>query len=138
MVDLNYFGFTRENPPDLHENRDNLLDTPWLPFDGMNEKGVAIGMMAVPYAEPPYDPNRMTLGEIELIRLVLDYAETVNHAISLIKKYNIRMEDPPVHYLIADSSGSSVIIEFFGNCSPAPKRDSLAVRRQRRFTCVIQ
>jgi hypothetical protein len=112
LVDLNYFGYTRENPPDLQENRINLLDTPWLPFDGINEKGVAIGMMAVPHGESPYDPDRMTLGEIEMIRLVLDYAKTVDHAISLIEKYNIRMEAPPIHYLIADITGSSAIIEF--------------------------
>jgi len=112
LVDLNYFGYTREDPPDLHEDKENLLDTPWMPFDGLNEKGVATCMMAIPYAQAPYDPSRITLGEIEMIRLVLDYAENLDHAISLIKGYNIRMEEPPIHYMIADSSGKSVIIEF--------------------------
>jgi hypothetical protein len=112
VVDLNYFGYARENPPDLLENRDNLLDTPWMPFDGMNENGVAIGMMAVSHAKSPYDPSRITLGEIELIRLVLDYAMSVEDAITLINRYNIRMEETPIHYMIAEPSGRSVIIEF--------------------------
>lgn len=124
MVDLSYFGYSRENLPDLSENRENLLDTPWMPFDGMNEKGVAIGMMAVPRAKSPYDPSKSTLGEIELIRLVLDYAENLDHAISLILKYNIRMDEPPIHYMIADSSGRSAIIEFYeGKMKIIPNTD---------------
>ncbi len=112
VVNLSYFGYSRENLPDSAADRSSLLDTPWLPFDGMNEKGVAIGMMAVPHAESPRDPAKITLGEIELIRLVLDHAENLDHAISLVRSYNIRMEEPPIHYLIADSSGQSAIIEF--------------------------
>jgi len=112
VVNLEYFGYNRNNLPDLFENRANLLDTPWLPFDGMNEKGVAIGMMAVSHAEAPYDPGKTTINEIELIRLVLDYAENLSHAITLIQNYNIGIVDPPVHYLISDSSGNSAIIEF--------------------------
>lgn len=112
MVDLDYFGFNRNNLPDQAQNNRRLLDTPWLPFDGMNERGVTIGMMAVDHAEPPVDPKKKTIGEIEVIRLVLDYAKNIDHAIELIKKYNIRMETPPIHYLIADSSGQSATIEF--------------------------
>jgi hypothetical protein len=113
MVDLSYFGYSRENLPDFTPDRKTLLNTPWMPFDGVNERGVAIGMMAVPHALAPYKPSRLTLGEIELIRLVLDYAENLGHAISLIQDYNIRMEQPPIHYLIADRSGKSAIIEFY-------------------------
>jgi len=112
MVDLAYFGYNQQNLPDSPANRQRLLETPFLPFDGMNEKGVAIGMMAVPRATSPYDPKKVTIGEIQVLRLVLDYARDVEHAIQLIQKYNVRMEEPPIHYLIADRSGNSVIIEF--------------------------
>jgi len=112
VVDLGFFGYTRDSLPDLREKRENLLNTPWLPFDGLNEKGVAIGMMAIPHAVSPYDAEKITIGEIEMIRLVLDYAENLGHAISLVRDYNIRMEQPPIHYLIADRSGKSAIIEF--------------------------
>jgi len=113
VVDLGFFGYSSENLPDLMENRENLLNTPWMPFDGLNEKGVAIGMMAVPQAESPYESSRITIGEIELIRLVLDYAENLDHAISLVQDYNIRIDEPPIHYIIADLSGKSAIIEFY-------------------------
>ena len=112
MVDLEYFGFTRNNLPDKAQNNRRLLDTPWLPFDGMNEMGVAIGMMAIPDVDTPSDPTKKTIGELEVIRLVLDYAKNTEHAIELITKYNVRMETPPIHYLIADLTGLSAIIEF--------------------------
>lgn len=112
VVDLGFIGYSRDNLPDPMENRDHLLNSPWMPFDGMNERGVAIGMMAVPHAESPYESSRVTIGEIELIRLVLDHAENLDHAISLVQNYNIRIDEPPIHYIITDVSGRSAIVEF--------------------------
>lgn len=114
MVDLEYFGYSRNNLPDALENREELLGTPFMPFDGLNEKGVAIGMMAVPEGQAPYSSGKITIGEIQVIRLVLDYAADVNEALTLIDQYNVRMESPPIHYLVADRSGQSAVIEFVG------------------------
>jgi hypothetical protein len=112
MVDLEYLGYTRSNLPDGGGDKSALLRAPMYPFDGMNEKGVTIGMMAVPMASTPYDPAKKSLGELGTIRLVLDFAATTDEAIALLRKYNLRMEDPPVHYLIADAAGHSAVIEY--------------------------
>lgn len=112
MVDLSYFGYDRRNPPDSPVRPGNLEEVPYLPFDGMNEKGVAVGMMAIPHADPPYQSNKTTIGEIQVIRLILDYAASTDEAVGLIQKYNVRMDDPPIHYLIADSEGRAVVVEF--------------------------
>ena len=86
------------------------IASPFLPFDGMNEKGVAIALLAVPEAEPPYDSNKITLNTTTAIRLVLDYAATVEEAVELLRNYNIYFSgDVECHYLIADASGQSVI-----------------------------
>ena len=111
-VDMFFFDYYHNESPDYAGNQTTLGALPYYPFDGMNEKGVAVGMNALPRARGPYDADRVTIGELQLIRLVLDYAGSTREAISLIEKYNIRMEDPPIHYLIADSSGHSAIIEF--------------------------
>jgi hypothetical protein len=111
-VDLGFFEYDHNVPPDSPDNLNTLSMLPYYPFDGMNEKGVAVGMNALSYSQGPYDPTKVTIGELQLIRLVLDYAASTNEAIDLIHQYNIRMEDPPVHYLIADSSGHSAVIEF--------------------------
>jgi choloylglycine hydrolase len=111
-VDLSFFSYSHDEPPDFEGNQNTLRGLPYNPFDGMNEMGVAIGMNALDEARGPADPSKVTIGELQLIRLVLDYAGSTQEAIELAQQYNIRMEEPPIHYLIADSSGHSVIIEF--------------------------
>jgi hypothetical protein len=111
-VDLSFFNYNHEKSPASTDNQNTIRILPYFPFDGINEKGVAIGMNAVPYAQSPYDGSKITIGELQLIRLVLDYANSTQHAINLIQQYNIRMEEPPIHYLIADKSGHSAIVEF--------------------------
>ena len=111
-VDMYFFDYDHDQSPDFEGNLNTIRTLPYYPFDGMNEKGVAIGMNALQQAQPPYDASKVTISELQLIRLVLDYASSTREAITLIQQYNIRMEDPPIHYLIADSSGHSVIIEF--------------------------
>lgn len=111
-VDLGFFDYDANEPPSDPDNQIMLQQLPYWPFDGINEKGVAAGMNALDVAQAPYDPSKVTIGELQLIRLVLDYAASTEEAINLIEHYNIRMEKPPIHYLIADSSGHSVIIEF--------------------------
>ena len=113
MVDLHYCGFSDQvSYQELLANPDKLADAPYLPFDGVNEKGVAIGLMAVPNAEPPYDKEKVTLYDLALIRLVLDYAVNTDQAINLLMNYNYRVTDPPVHFLIADKQGDAAIIEY--------------------------
>ena len=45
------------------------------------------------------------------MRIMLDYARSTEEAIQLIDKYNIYF-DPKIHFMIADSSGDSRIVEF--------------------------
>lgn len=114
-VNLSFAGYSENSLPD-----GSLLDkfltlaAPFLPFDGMNEKGVAIALLAVPEAEPPYDSNKITLNTTAAIRLVLDKAATVEEAVELLRNYNIYFSgDVECHYLIADAGGHSVIVEFY-------------------------
>ena len=114
MVDLGYFGYSMGRLPEPDGDLEVLKMTPYLPFDGMNEHGLAVGMAAIPSAEPPYDSGRVTIGEIQVIRLLLDKARGVEEAISLLGEYNVEMTDPPIHYMLADRAGSSAIVEFIG------------------------
>ena len=113
-VNLAFAGYSGDNLPD-----GSFFDTfltlaaPFLPFDGMNEKGLAIALLAVPKAEVPYNPDKITLNTTTAIRLVLDKAATVEEAIELLKQYNIYFSGGiECHYLIADASGHSVIVEY--------------------------
>lgn len=113
-VNLAFAGYDEDNLPDgpLFD-RFLTLAAPFLPFDGMNEKGLAIALLAVPKAEVPYDPDKITLNTTTAIRLVLDKAATVEEAVALLEQYNIYFSGGiECHYLIADASGHSVIVEY--------------------------
>ena len=97
-------------------NKFLTLAAPYLPCDGINEKGVAIASLSVPNAEAPYDSHKITLNISTATRLVLDKAATVDEAVELLQKYNIYFSyDIASHYLIADASGKSVLVEYYDN-----------------------
>lgn len=110
MIDLGYFDYSMNKLPKSEPG--GLAEAPYMPFDGMNERGLVVGMAAISTADPPYESDKVSIGEIAVIRLLLDYAGNVEEAIELFDMYNVIMTDPPIHYLIADPSGDSAIIEF--------------------------
>jgi hypothetical protein len=111
MVDISYLGYSASHTPD--DDPEALLGAPFVPFDGMNEKGLAVGIMAVPSASPPYDPGKPTLTGLEMIRYMLDEAATVAEAVALTEQVNIDFTGgPPLHYMISDASRGSAVVEF--------------------------
>jgi Linear amide C-N hydrolases, choloylglycine hydrolase family len=115
VVDISYLGFDRDHVGDLAvpERRRALLDAPLLPFDGMNEYGLVIGMAAEDRAVAAYRPGRAQVGSVRVMRLVLSRSRTVQQAITVLGEYNIDFTGgPPLHYLVADATGASAIVEF--------------------------
>jgi hypothetical protein len=95
------------------ETREPLLAAPFLPFDGMNEHGLVVGMAAVPGSEMPNDPGKETINSLAIIREVLDHARDVDEAVAIMAEYNIDWDGgPALHYLVADASGRAVLVEF--------------------------
>jgi predicted choloylglycine hydrolase len=111
MVDITYFGFGSAKAGLLSHIA--LLYAPQTPFDGMNECGLAVGIMAIPQSNGGNDPNKETLGFMQLIRQMLDHASNVDEAVALAQKYNIVFTYSPTnHILVSDASGNSAVIEF--------------------------
>ena len=115
MVDLSYLGFERGVEPD-RALKEMLRYTPYLTFDGMNEHGLAVGMMAISHAEAALNPEYVTIDSLAVIRLLLDRARNVEEALDLLGQYNVDFgSGPPIHYLIADAAGHSVVVEYLDN-----------------------
>lgn len=113
VVDLMALGYSMDNLPKSFAGKLPLLASPYLPFDGMNEKGLAVAILQVPETNLPSDPNKVTLNTTTTIRLLLDKAATVDEAVVLINKYNIYFSiNVYCHFFIADSKGESVIVEY--------------------------
>lgn len=112
LVDIRYLGYSAASPPE--DNPARLEDAPALPFDGANDAGLAVGMMAVPHAEGMGDEARPVVDDLGFIRLLLDRAGNVGEAMALAASCNVRFSSVPLHYFVADRSGASVVIEFSG------------------------
>lgn len=118
MVDIAFLGFLVDDYANLVESpietRLPLLMSPSLPFDGINEKGLVVGMAAVPGSNPVPDNSKPTVSSLGMIRVLLDHAATVDEAVTLMRKYNIDFGDEPtIHYLIADNSSHSALVEYY-------------------------
>jgi hypothetical protein len=117
MVDIAYL-FEADQTKTLMDlalaERGPLLYAPSLPFDGMNEHGLAIGMAAVPGQPMPHDPEEETIDSLAIIREMLDHARDVDEALAIMESYNLRWgSGPPLHYLLADVSGRALLVEFY-------------------------
>ena len=116
-VSMLYLEYGVDNlPSGCNEESLNLLVAPYIAADGVNEKGVSIALMSVAEAKPPFCENKITLNTTTAIRLVLDKAASVDEAIELLKQYNVYFSfDIYCHFLIADASGRSVLVEYWDN-----------------------
>jgi hypothetical protein len=117
MVDIAYLLSDLRAVASLHartlEGRRELLRAPHLPFDGMNEHGLVVGMAAVPAGDAPFDPALPTVDDLELIRWMLDRARTVDEAVGVLRRANVSWGNgPPIHYLIADATGQAALVEY--------------------------
>jgi choloylglycine hydrolase len=105
----------------------NIDIAPTIVADGMNEKGLAIGMLYLPgYSEYlPADPAKAdrSIGSWEGAICLLSTCASVEEAVDALrseKVYVAQQEFPPfkmvlpVHYYIADSTGRVVIAEWVG------------------------
>ncbi|GAA2783948.1 linear amide C-N hydrolase [Nonomuraea dietziae] len=111
-----YYVLGKTGPADLGDpvERRRLGHAVLAPFDGMNEKGLAVGLAATPTAELPAPmKGRPTVSSVRIIRVLLDRAATVKEALALMRTYNVDFAGgPQVHYLLADKSGASAVVEY--------------------------
>lgn len=117
LVDVSYL-LDAPGPPDLDDpgDRRRLAHAVLAPFDGVNDQGLAVGLAQAPDARlPGRTPGRVTVSGVRIIRLLLDRAATVPEAIALMRRYDLDFTGgPQLHYLIADRSGRSAVVEYAG------------------------
>ncbi len=115
IVELTTLGLTNDNDKLLvslkrYQGRSPLLRAPYVPRDGMNEKGLVVATLNVPNEKVEYDSSKPILGRWQVLRLLLDKAATVEEALAQMKNYNCF--DGSVHFFIADALGNSVVVEY--------------------------
>ncbi|MCK2217007.1 linear amide C-N hydrolase [Actinomadura sp. ATCC 31491] len=117
LADVSYLFPPRVRPKlTIAQDRRRLAHAVLTPFDGMNEKGLAVGLAQAPDARlPAPTPGRTTVSGVRIIRLMLDRAASVPEAIELMRRYDLDFTGgPQLHYLIADRAGRSAVVEYAG------------------------
>ena len=97
-------------------NRIVTLAAPYAPLDGMNEKGLAIGVLVIQDGKVHQNTGKVPITTTSAIRMVLDKAATVDEAIELLKNYDMNSSgETGYHFQIADASGNTAVIEYINN-----------------------
>ena len=89
----------------------------YLPIDGMNEKGLVVADLTSGDLEETDQENGLTqITTTSAIRMMLDYAASVDEAIWLLEKCDMHSDTGIAHhYAISDRTGRSVVVEYIDN-----------------------
>lgn len=118
-VDLSFIGIDSDGEVSSLMDTISCLAAPYAPLDGINDAGVSCGIF-MSYqgdGESVVSTNQNTekpdLTSTTMLRLVLDYASSVDEAVELISAYDLHdSASTSFHYMIADASGRSAILEW--------------------------
>ena len=119
-VSLYFVGYELDSDFKPDNTDDNIITllAPYLPLDGINEKGLAIGVLELETAPTFQMTLKPNLTTTTMIRACLDNAATVEEAIEIFKSHDMRdmlFDECKYHFQISDAEGNSAIIEYYDN-----------------------
>ncbi len=117
-VDLQFLGMDVNSDVTSLMDKISCLAAPYAPLDGINDAGVSCGIYmtyqggsdVVPTDQQTEKPD---ITSTTMLRMVLDYASTAEEAVALIQQYDLHdSAQTSYHYMIADATGRSAILEW--------------------------
>jgi len=113
VVNLSFIGYSANYLPKSLLKSILALAAPYAPLDGVNEKGLAIGVLQLDVAPTKQDTGKLKITTTAAIRMILDKAATVDEAIALLSQYDMQSSaNGCYHFQIADAFGKSVVVEY--------------------------
>lgn len=118
-VDLQFLGIKDGVSLDSMMQKIICLAATYAPLDGINEAGVSCGIY-MSYQGPEGEvaatdqcTDKPDLTSTTMLRLILDYAGSVEEAVALVSRYDLHdSANTSFHYMVADSTGKSAILEW--------------------------
>ncbi|MBO4460139.1 MAG: linear amide C-N hydrolase [Clostridiales bacterium] len=115
VADLGIFSVGQTYPisPDSPLGKLIMVITPYVVLDGMNEKGVAAGILELNIEETHQDKGKPDLLIFCAIRGILDNCASVDEALALLESYDIHSDlEVNYHLFITDKTGRYVVVEW--------------------------
>lgn len=92
------------------------LVAPYIPLDGMNEKGLSVAVLKLQDENTNQNTGKPGINTTVAIRMILDKAKTTDEAVYLLKQYDMHSSSTATyHFQIADRRGKSVVVEYINN-----------------------
>ena len=117
MVNLAFIGYKDDYMPEQFFDKILALAAPYVPMDGINEKGLAVGVLLLPDAPATkQETGKININSTTAIRMLLDKTATVDEAVAMLKQYDMHdSANSCFHYQITDATGNSAIVEYVNN-----------------------
>ena len=113
FTDANFFLWGKKKGPKEGKLYARTLLAPYLCVDGINEKGLAVSVLELKTPPVHQKSGKLPISTSIIIRMVLNYAETVEEALELFKRYDMNdIGGVAYHFVVSDRSGKSVLIEY--------------------------
>lgn len=116
-IDLQFLGIDVDKDVETLAQKITCLAAPFVPLDGINDAGVSCGIYMTMQGEKTVATDQNTdkpdMTSTILLRMILDYADDVDEAVEIAKKYDLHdSAGTSYHYMVADASGRSAVLEW--------------------------
>ncbi len=115
MVDAYWIGYERGFYNDGVTDISNVMLFPYVLMDGMNEKGLAVGVLHLDGEPTMQNTGKKKIATSTAMRYLLDTAKDVEDAIAKLGEFDMNSTFDNAgnyHFFIADAAGNSAIIEY--------------------------
>ena len=116
-VDLQFLGLDTNKDVKGLKDKALCLAAPYAPLDGINDAGLSCGIYMTYQGKKTVATDQNTskpdFTSTTMLRMMLDYASNVDEAVKIAKKYDLHdSAKTSYHYMVADASGKSAILEW--------------------------
>ena len=116
VANIAVLGYGEDKLPTNFANSFMNLAAPYLPMDGMNEKGLSIGVLLIRDDITKQETDKLDMTTTAMIRYVLDKAANVEEALALFESVDMHSSaNASYHFQLADASGDSALVEYVNN-----------------------
>lgn len=116
VVNLSFLGYNESYTPDKLIDRINTLASAYFPLDGVNEKGLAVGVLQLQAPVTAQDTEKPDVGTTLAIRAMLDKCATTDEALEFLKSVDMYAAAKGCyHFQIADAKGKSIVVSYVDN-----------------------